>query len=62
MTVYRFDRCGNIIEKESDVNGFKAGPRIRPYIDSPELVIMDLCPNCYISLMDWAELNKEEGG
>ena len=60
MTVYRCDRCGAIMDSESNVNGFKAGPRICPYIDNPKFVVMDLCPNCFISLMDWAELEKKD--
>lgn len=59
MTVYRCDRCGAIIEKESDAQGFKAGPRICPYIDNPKFVIMDLCQNCFNSLIDWAEMKRE---
>ena len=58
MTVYRCDRCGAITEQE--LFGFKAGKRDGWATAPEDYVIMDLCPNCYISLMDWAELKKTE--
>lgn len=58
MTVYRCDRCGAIMEEE--LFGFKAGKKDHWAATRDDYIIMDLCPNCYISLMDWAELEKKD--
>ena len=58
MTVYKCDRCGAITEDRPF--GFKAGKQDHWALTEDDFIIMDLCPDCYISLMDWAELNKKE--
>lgn len=58
MTVYRCDRCGAI--QEEMPFGVKAGRKEHWSVaKEDDFIVMDLCPNCYLSLIDWAELKKE---
>ena len=59
MTVYRCDRCGAILDGDCQLYGMRAGCQ-GIFSTDEEIIRMDLCPNCYISLMDWAELEKKE--
>lgn len=59
MTVYKCDRCGTILDGDCQLYGMRAGCQ-GIFTTGEEVIHMDLCGNCFSSLLDWTEIKKEE--